>query len=209
MSTTMTTITVAAAAVPESISDSSGGDCNSDGWGGGIGNEGDSNGSGNDSNDGNNGGSCNSNGDNDGNDAGNDEDGGHDDDDKTVVAVRAAGATKTTMVTAMAGGTNNNQLKAQLCPAHNGNEDNMLGMCLAMVAVAAMLVWEGGSAKATVEEAATAAAEEGRGGQWVGWPTLCNVFFFSTIIFFTITTTATEGRGNVAAAVISSAGPFS
>jgi hypothetical protein len=30
----------------------------------------------------------------------------------TVVAVRAAVATKTTMVTAMGGGTNNNQLKA-------------------------------------------------------------------------------------------------
>ncbi len=49
---------------------------------------------------------------NDGNDADNDEDDGHDDNDRIVGAVRAAGATKTTMVTAMAEGTNTNQLKA-------------------------------------------------------------------------------------------------
>jgi hypothetical protein len=63
----------------------------------------------------------------------------------TVVAVRAAGATKTTMVTAMAGGTNNNQLKAQLCNAHDGDKDDMPRMCLAVVMVAAMRVWEGGA----------------------------------------------------------------
>jgi hypothetical protein len=86
----------------------------------------------------------------------------------TVVAVRAAGATKTNTVTAMAGGTNNNQLKAQLHPVHNGDEDNTPGMCLVVVVVAAMKVWEGGSATTTVEEAVTVAAEEaddGRGGQ--------------------------------------------
>jgi hypothetical protein len=33
--------------------------------------------------------------------------------------------------------------------------------------------------------------------------------FFSPIIFLTVTATATEGRGNGAAAVISSADPFS
>jgi hypothetical protein len=38
----------------------------------------------------------------------------------TVVAVRAAGATKTTMVTAMGGGTNNNQLKAIRGSERNG-----------------------------------------------------------------------------------------
>ncbi len=69
---------------------------------------------------------------------------------------------------AMAGGTNNNQLKAQLCPAHDGDKDNTPGMCLAVVVVvAAMTVWEVGSATAMVEKAATAAAEEaddGRGG---------------------------------------------
>ena len=68
----------------------------------------------------------------------------------------------------MAGGTNNNQLKAQLRPAHNGDENNTPGMCLAVVVVVAMTIWEGGSMMATVEEAATAAAEEvdnGRGGQ--------------------------------------------
>ncbi len=68
----------------------------------------------------------------------------------------------------MAGGTNNNQLKAELCPAHNGDEDDTPGMCLAVVVVAAMTVWEGGSAMATVKEAIMVAAEEaddGRGGQ--------------------------------------------
>ncbi len=60
-----------------------------------------------------------------------------------MAAVRAAGATKTTTVTAMAGGTNNNQLKDQLCPAHNGDEDDTPGMSLAVVVVAAMMVWEG------------------------------------------------------------------
>ncbi len=85
-----------------------------------------------------------------------------------MVAVRAAGATKTTTVTAMAGGTNNNQLKAQLCPARDSNKDDTPGMCLTVVVVAAMTVWEGGRAAAMVEEAATAAADEadnGRGRQ--------------------------------------------
>ncbi len=59
----------------------------------------------------------------------------------------------------MAGGTNNNQLKAQLCPAHDGNKDDTPGMCLAVVVVAAMTVWEGGSVTARDEKAATAAAE--------------------------------------------------
>jgi hypothetical protein len=93
----------------------------------------------------------------------------------------AAGATKITMVTAMAGGTNNNQLKAQLCPAHDGNKDDMPRMCLAVVVVAAMTVWEGGSATAMVEEAATAAADEsedGRGGQ------RCAVYSFLVRLFF-------------------------
>jgi hypothetical protein len=172
---------VVAAAVVESNSDSGGGDGNSNGWGGGVGSEGNSDGSGNDSNDGNNDGSCDSDGDNDGNDAGNNEEDGHDDDDMTVGAVRAEGATKTTTVTAMAGGTNNNQLKAQLHPANNGNKDDMTGMCLAVVVVAGMRVWEGGSATATVEEAATAAAEEadnGRGGQ------RCAVYSFLVRLFF-------------------------
>ncbi len=62
-----------------------------------------------------------------------------------MVAVRAAGATKTTTVTAMAEGTNNNQLKAQLCPAHDGDKDDTPGMCLAVVVAAAMMVWEGGA----------------------------------------------------------------
>jgi hypothetical protein len=81
----------------------------------------------------------------------------------------------------MAGGTNNNQLKAQLCPAHDGNKDDMPGMYLAVVAVAAMLLWEGGSSTATVEEAATAAAEEAddeRGGQ------RCAVYSFLVQLFF-------------------------
>jgi hypothetical protein len=67
-------------------------------------------------------------------------------------------------------------------------------------------MWEGGSALATVEEAATAAADEaddGQGGQ------RCAVFFFSLINFITVTATATEGRGDGAAAVVSSADPFS
>ncbi len=62
-----------------------------------------------------------------------------------MVAVKAAGATKTTTVTAMAGGTNNNLLKAQLCPAHDGGEVDTPGMCLAVVVVVvAMTIWEGG-----------------------------------------------------------------
>ena len=68
----------------------------------------------------------------------------------------------------MAGGTNNNQLKAQLCPAHDGDKDDTPGVCLAVVVVMVMTVWEGGSATARVEEAAMAAAEEaddGRGRQ--------------------------------------------
>ncbi len=98
-----------------------------------------------------------------------------------MAAVRAAGATKTTTVTAMAEGTNNNQLKAQLLPAHDGNKDDTPRMCLAVVVVAAMLVWEGGSAMAMVEEAATAAAEEadnGRGGQ------CCAEYSFLFRLFF-------------------------
>ena len=63
----------------------------------------------------------------------------------TVAAVRAAGATKTTTVTAMAGGTSNNLLKAQLCPAHDGNKDDMPGICLGVVVVAVRTVWEGGA----------------------------------------------------------------
>ncbi len=86
-------------------------------------------------------------------------------DDTTVAAVRAAGATKTTKVTAMAGGTNNNQLKAQLCPAHDGNKDDTPGMYLAVVVVATMTVWEGRSTTATVEEAATVAADEADNGR--------------------------------------------
>ncbi len=95
--------------------------------------------------------------------------------------MRAVGATKTTTVTAMAGGTNNNQLKAQLSPAHDGDKDDTPGMCLAMVVVAAMTVWEGGSATATVEEAATAAgdkADDGRGGR------RCAVYSFLVRLFF-------------------------
>jgi hypothetical protein len=91
---TKTTITVVAAAVVESNSDRGGSDGNSNGWGGGVGSEGNSDGSGDDSDNGNNGDSCDSDGDNDGDDAGNDEEDGHDDDDTTVAAVRAAGATK-------------------------------------------------------------------------------------------------------------------
>jgi hypothetical protein len=48
-----------------------------------------------------------------------------------------------------------------------------------------------------------------RGGQWAGRVTLCSLFFFSPIIFLTVTATATEGRGDGAAAVVSSADPFS
>ncbi len=128
----------------ESNSDSGGGNGGSNGWGGGIGSKGNSNGSSNDSNDGDNSGSCNNYADDDGNDAGNDEEDSHDDNDTTVAAVRAVGATKTTMVTAMAGGTNKNLLKAQLCPAHDGDKDNTPRMCLAVVMVVAMTVWEGG-----------------------------------------------------------------
>ncbi len=99
----------------------------------------------------------------------------------TVVAVRAAGATKTTTVTAMAGGTNNNQLKAQLCPVHNGYKDDMPRMCLVVVVVEAMTVWEGGSTTAMVEEAVTVAAkeaEDGQGGQ------RCAVYSFLVRLFF-------------------------
>jgi hypothetical protein len=81
----------------------------------------------------------------------------------------------------MAGGTNNNQQKAQLCPAHNSDEDNMPGMCLMAMVVAAMTVWEGGSATATVEEAAMAAAEEAddwRDGQH------CAVYSLLVQLFF-------------------------
>jgi hypothetical protein len=138
-------ITVVAAAVAESNSDSGGSDGNSDGWSGGIGRKGNSDSSGNDIDDSNNSDSCDSDGDNDSNYNGNDEVDGHDNNNMTVVAVRAAEATKRTMVTAMAGGTNNNLLKAQLHPAHNGDKDDMPGMCLMVVVVAAMLVWERGA----------------------------------------------------------------
>jgi hypothetical protein len=57
--------------------------------------KGDSDGRGSDGDDVNNCSSCDSDGDDDGNDAVNDEDHGHDDDDTTVAAVRALGATKT------------------------------------------------------------------------------------------------------------------
>jgi hypothetical protein len=83
----------------------------------------------------------------------------------------------------MAGGTNNIQLKAQLHPVQNGKEDNMPGMCLAVVVVAAIMVWEGGSTTATVEEAAMVAAEEaddGRGGQ------RCAVYSFLVQLFFSL-----------------------
>ncbi len=151
----------------ESNSDSGGGNGDSNCWGGSIGSEGNSNGSSDNSNNGDNGSSCDNDGDDNSDDAGNDEEDSHDDDDMTVVAVRAAGATKTTTVTAMAGDTNNNQLKAQLFPVHDGNKDDMPGMCLAVVVVAGMTVWEGGSVMAAVEKAATAAADkedDGRGG---------------------------------------------
>ncbi len=174
-------ITVVSAAVGESYSDSGGSDGDSDGWGGSVGREGDSDGSGDDSDDGDNGGSCDSDGDDNGDDAGNDEEDGHDGDDTTVAAVWAAGATKTTTVTAMAGVTNNNQLKAQQHPAHDGDKDDTPGMCLAVVVVAAMTVWERGSVTATVEEAATAAADEaddGRGGQcYAVYSFLVRLFF--------------------------------
>jgi hypothetical protein len=81
----------------------------------------------------------------------------------------------------MAGGTNNNQLKAQLCPAHDGNEDNTPGMCLAVVVMVAMMVWEGGSATAMVEEAATAAAEEADDGRG---RLRCAVYSFLVRLFF-------------------------
>ncbi len=41
-----------------------------------------------------------------------------------MAAVRAAGAIKTTTVTAMAGGTNNNQLKARRGSGRNGRGGN-------------------------------------------------------------------------------------
>jgi hypothetical protein len=50
----------------------------------------------------------------------------------------------------------------------DGDKDDTPGMCLAVVVVVAMTVWEGESATATVEEVATVAAEEaddGLGGQ--------------------------------------------
>jgi hypothetical protein len=72
----------------------------------------------------------------------------------------------------------------------------MPGMCLAVVAVAAMSVVGGGSATARVEEAATEAAEEAGDGPG-GWR-LCSVFYFSPIFFLTIIAAATEGRGDVA-----------
>ncbi len=167
-----------AAAVAESNSDSGGGNGNSVGCGGGVGSKGNSDGSGVDSNEGDNGVSCNSDGDDDSDDASNNEEDGHDDDDMTVAAVRAAGATKTTTVTAMAGGTNNNQQKAQLRPDYNSNKDNMPGICLTVVVVVTMTVWEGGSLMATVEERATMAAEEADDG-WGG--RRCAVYSFLVV----------------------------
>ncbi len=67
-------------------------------------------------------------------------------------------------------------------------------MCLAVVAVVAMSVVGGGSITATVEEAATEAAEEAGHGPG-GWR-LCSVFYFSPIFFLNVT--ATEGQGDVA-----------
>jgi hypothetical protein len=63
---------------------------------------------------------------------------------------------------------------------HDGNKDDMPWMCLAVVVVETMMVWEGGSATATVEEAARVAAEEvddGRGGQH------CEVYSFLVQLF--------------------------
>ncbi len=48
-----------------------------------------------------------------------------------------------------------------------------------------------------------------RGGRWAGRAMLCSLFFFSPIIFLTVTATDTEGRGDNAATVVSSADPFS
>ncbi len=76
-----------------------------------------------------------------------------------------------------------------------------------MVVVAAMTVWEGGRKMAMVEEMATAAAEEADDGQG---RQRCAVFsFLVRLFFFTVTATANEGRGDGAAAVVSSADPFS
>ncbi len=174
-------ITMVAAAVGESNSDSGGGDDDSDGWDGGVGSKGNSGGSGDNSNNGNNSSSCNSDGDDDGDDAGNNEEDGHDGNDTTVAAVWAAGATKTTTVTAMAGGTNNNQLKAQQRPAQDGDKDEMPGMCLTVVVAAAMTVWEGGSLTAMVEEVATVAADETDDGRGRG---RCAVYSFLVQLFF-------------------------
>ncbi len=77
---------------------------NSNGGGGGVGSKGNSDGSSNNGDDGDNGGSWDSDGDGDRDDSGNYEDDGHDNNDTTVEAVRAARATKTTTVTAMGGG---------------------------------------------------------------------------------------------------------
>ncbi len=63
----------------------------------------------------------------------------------------------------------------------NSNKDNTPRMRLAVVAVAVMLVVVvGGSAMATVEEAATAAAEEA--GDWQGGWRLCSVYYFSQVV---------------------------
>jgi hypothetical protein len=51
-----------------------------------------------------------SDGEDNGNDPGNDEDDGHDDHDGILAAVRAVGAPKTTMVTAMGGGRDRKKL---------------------------------------------------------------------------------------------------
>jgi hypothetical protein len=59
-----------------------------------------------------------------------------------------------------------------------------------------MSVVGGGSAMATVEEAATKAAEEAGDGPG-GWR-LCSEFYFSPIFFLTVTAAPTEGRGDVA-----------
>jgi hypothetical protein len=107
----------------------------------------------------------------------------------------------------MAGGTNNYQLKAQLCPAHDGDKDDMPKMCLAVVVVVAMAVWEGGERDGYGRGSGNGGSR--RGGRWVGRVMLCSIFFFNPIIFHIVTATATEGQGNGAATVVSSTDPFS
>jgi hypothetical protein len=58
----------------------------------------------------------------------------------------------------------------------NSDKDDMPGLCLLVVVVAAMLVLGGESAIARVKEAVRAAAEEVENG-WGRWR-LCSVFLF-------------------------------